>query len=129
MEAPNVPDDQLRDGDITNQTIKALNLVKDKPFFLWWAPMMPHVPHDAPSRHQEVASPANLSAPDYIVPSFRKEWAEREALSLGMVRWLDDEVGRLVEKIRELGWAAEKNLDEMCADAWKWQSANPNGYE
>ena len=29
----------------------------------------------------------------------------------------------------ELGWAAEKNLDEMCADAWKWQSTNPNGYE
>ena len=29
----------------------------------------------------------------------------------------------------ELGWAAERNLDEMCADAWKWQATNPNGYE
>jgi UDP-glucose 4-epimerase len=29
----------------------------------------------------------------------------------------------------ELNWVAEKNLDQMCADAWKWQSTNPNGYE
>jgi UDP-glucose 4-epimerase len=27
-----------------------------------------------------------------------------------------------------LGWKAEKNLDDMCADAWHWQSQNPNGY-
>ena len=30
---------------------------------------------------------------------------------------------------RELGWQAEKGIDEMCRDAWRWQSANPNGYE
>ncbi len=29
----------------------------------------------------------------------------------------------------ELGWKAELSLDEMCADSWRWQSANPNGYE
>ena len=29
----------------------------------------------------------------------------------------------------ELGWAAERGLEEMCADAWRWQSNNPNGYE
>jgi len=29
----------------------------------------------------------------------------------------------------ELGWAAERGLEEMCADAWHWQSNNPNGYE
>lgn len=30
---------------------------------------------------------------------------------------------------RELGWRARLGLDEMCADTWRWQSANPNGYE
>ena len=30
---------------------------------------------------------------------------------------------------RVLGWKAEKGLDEMCADTWRWQSQNPNGYE
>ena len=27
-----------------------------------------------------------------------------------------------------LGWNATRNLETMCADAWKWQSNNPNGY-
>lgn len=31
------------------------------------------------------------------------------------------------EKI--LGWKAEKNLEDMCRDAWRWQSKNPDGYE
>jgi len=29
---------------------------------------------------------------------------------------------------RELGWKAERDLYEMCRDAWRWQSANPDGY-
>ncbi|MCH5351959.1 MAG: UDP-glucose 4-epimerase GalE [Acutalibacter sp.] len=29
----------------------------------------------------------------------------------------------------ELGWKAEKTLDDMCADAWRWQRMNPNGFE
>ncbi|MCE1174389.1 MAG: UDP-glucose 4-epimerase GalE [Propionibacteriales bacterium] len=29
---------------------------------------------------------------------------------------------------RELGWQATRTLDEMCADTYRWQSANPNGY-
>ena len=29
----------------------------------------------------------------------------------------------------ELGWEAENGMEEMCADSWKWQSMNPNGYE
>ena len=28
----------------------------------------------------------------------------------------------------ELGWEAKRSLDEMCADAWRWQSQNPDGY-
>lgn len=28
----------------------------------------------------------------------------------------------------ELGWEAKRNLDDMCRDAWNWQSKNPNGY-
>lgn len=29
----------------------------------------------------------------------------------------------------ELNWEAKYTLDEMCRDAWKWQTQNPNGYE
>lgn len=29
---------------------------------------------------------------------------------------------------KELGWVAEKNLQEMCEDSWRWQINNPDGY-
>lgn len=29
---------------------------------------------------------------------------------------------------KELGWKAERGIDEMCADSWRWQSMNPSGY-
>ncbi len=28
-----------------------------------------------------------------------------------------------------LGWKAEKTLEDMCADGWRWQSSNPDGYQ
>ena len=28
----------------------------------------------------------------------------------------------------ELGWEAKRGIDDMCADGWRWQSMNPNGY-
>ena len=27
-----------------------------------------------------------------------------------------------------LGWKAERGLEQMCEDAWRWQSQNPEGY-
>jgi UDP-glucose 4-epimerase len=30
--------------------------------------------------------------------------------------------------LKELGWKADKNLADMVADTWNWQSKNPNGY-
>lgn len=30
---------------------------------------------------------------------------------------------------RELGWRAEYGIERMCADAWRWQKQNPNGFE
>lgn len=29
----------------------------------------------------------------------------------------------------ELGWEAKYGIDEMCADSYRWQSANPDGYQ
>ncbi|MCL2820801.1 MAG: UDP-glucose 4-epimerase GalE [Oscillospiraceae bacterium] len=30
---------------------------------------------------------------------------------------------------KELAWSAKKTLKEACADSWRWQKSNPNGYE
>jgi len=37
--------------------------------------------------------------------------------------WADPALARAT-----LGWEATRSLDAMCADAWRWQQGNPNGY-
>jgi UDP-glucose 4-epimerase len=37
--------------------------------------------------------------------------------------WADPKLARST-----LGWQAEKTIDDMCQDTWRWQSQNPNGY-
>ena len=32
------------------------------------------------------------------------------------------------QALQLLGWRAERDLASMCADAWRWQHDNPNGY-
>ncbi|MBO9330446.1 UDP-glucose 4-epimerase GalE [Achromobacter xylosoxidans] len=38
--------------------------------------------------------------------------------------WADPELAH-----RLLGWRAERTIEQMCADGWRWQSQNPKGYE
>ncbi len=33
-----------------------------------------------------------------------------------------------VKAKEKLNWQAEKTLEDMCKDSWRWQSNNPNGY-
>ena len=37
--------------------------------------------------------------------------------------WADPTLAR-----QELGWCATRGLEEMCADSWRWQEMNPDGY-
>jgi UDP-glucose 4-epimerase len=30
---------------------------------------------------------------------------------------------------KQLGWEAQRGVEEMCMDAWRWQEKNPYGYE
>ena len=30
--------------------------------------------------------------------------------------------------LRLLGWSAQRTLQDMCVDTWRWQSNNPEGY-
>lgn len=34
-----------------------------------------------------------------------------------------------VKALNEIGWVAKRGIDKMCADSWRWQFNNPNGYE
>lgn len=32
------------------------------------------------------------------------------------------------EAQNELGWTAERGIEDMCRYSWRWQRMNPNGY-
>lgn len=32
------------------------------------------------------------------------------------------------QALSKLGWRAQRSLEDMCTDAWRWQSKNPAGY-
>ncbi|MDD6154702.1 MAG: UDP-glucose 4-epimerase GalE [Eubacteriales bacterium] len=65
-----------------------------------------------------------------IVKAFRKASGVEIKYEIGPRRagdvqdcWAD---ATKAEKV--LGWTAKRGIEDMCRDAWNWQSKNPNGY-
>jgi iduronate 2-sulfatase len=73
------------------------------PMFIWWAPLMPHTPHNPPVQFLEMFDPKEIPVPDYIKPGDREEFIKKEHLSLAMEAWTDDEIGKLRTKLKEKG--------------------------
>lgn len=65
-----------------------------------------------------------------IVNSFMRVNQVEVPYSIGPRRPGDvDECWASTEKARRLlGWKAEKGLDDMMRDAWRWQRLHPKGY-
>lgn len=42
---------------------------------------------------------------------------------------IDKSFADTTKAYKELGWKAEKSLEDMCRDSWNWQKNNPNGYD
>lgn len=74
-----------------------------QPLFIWWAPLIPHTPHNPPQKYLELFDKDKIPVPDYITAENRKEFLKREHLSFAMEAWLDDGVGQLEEKLRDKG--------------------------
>jgi arylsulfatase A-like enzyme len=66
-----------------------LDSVGKAPFFLWYAPFLPHSPHNAP---------------DEAVARYRQDGrTEAQARYLANVEWFDDTVGELLDALRTRG--------------------------
>ena len=78
---------------------------REQPFFVWWAPALPHVPHDPPERLLARIPLASVPVPAWFEGDevARAEFRERERASLAMEAWLDEGVAQLREKLRALG--------------------------
>lgn len=65
-----------------------------KPFFLWYAPFLPHLPHNAPAKFRQIYE--------------RDSEVPRHAVSYyAACTWFDDTVGQLIEQVEQAGLAKE----------------------
>lgn len=96
-------DDGLRIGRQTMQPIfDFIDRAKDKPFFLWYAPFLPHTPHNPPARLLEHY--AGLPA--------------AQAKYYAMVEWLDETVGQLMAHLERKGIAGDTIVAYVADNGW-----------
>ncbi|MBM3875338.1 MAG: sulfatase [Verrucomicrobia bacterium] len=75
-----------------------------KPFFVWYAPMLPHTPHNPPERLLEKYRD---KAP---TPSVAKYWA--------MVEWFDETCGQLLDHLDRQGLAKDTVVAYVTDNGW-----------
>lgn len=76
----------------------------DQPFFIWYAPFLPHTPHNPPARLLEKYSD---SAPS---PSIAKYWA--------MCEWFDETCGDLLKYLDEKGLRDDTVIMYVTDNGW-----------
>ena len=66
-----------------------------------------------------------------MVHAFSKACGHEVAYKIGPRRAGDvqDSWADAAKAEKMLGWKAKRGIEEICCDAWKWQSNNPKGYE
>ncbi|WP_201750195.1 sulfatase family protein [Tautonia marina] len=84
---------------------------QDRPFFLWYAPFLPHTPHNPPERllerYQDVAP----------TPSIARYWA--------MIEWFDETCGELIDLIDEEGLAENTIILYVSDNGWTQDPEGP----
>jgi arylsulfatase A-like enzyme len=85
----------------------------EKPFFVWYAPFLPHTPHNPPER---------------LLRKYRdKGLSEPVAKYYAMCEWFDETCGRLLDHLGEKGVAANTLVAYVTDNGWI-QRPDRNGY-
>ncbi len=107
-------DEGLKIGRETMQPVfDFVDSAGDKPFFLWYAPFMPHTPHDPPAR---------------LLEKYQADGRpEAIAKYYAMVEWFDETVGQLLGHLDERG-LTENTLVLYVSDNGWVQPANPQDW-
>ncbi len=89
----------------TDEAVEFIRKNRERPFFLWWACGPPHDPLGAPPQYEKLYDPAALQ----MRPNWKEgiRGAERNAIGkyYGMITAIDDQVGRMMAMLKELGLA------------------------
>ena len=85
-DAPDVPDDELQDGEIAGVAVDRLTALKakDEPFFLAVGFLKPHLPNVAPKKYFDLYDAANLTLPaNRTRPTGAPAWALGQGIGTG----------------------------------------------
>jgi arylsulfatase A-like enzyme len=78
---------------ISQEALEFVGANRDRPFFLYFAPTLPHANNEAKKEGMEVPSDAPYSA---------EKWPQAQKNHAAMITRLDADVGRLLDKLKEL---------------------------
>jgi uncharacterized sulfatase len=87
-------------------------LEEEKPFFLWYAPFLPHRPHNPPDSLFQKYLPTAPS--EYVA----KYWA--------MCEWFDQTCGELMDYIEQKGQAKNTLFVYVCDNGWVQREDDPS---
>jgi uncharacterized sulfatase len=78
--------------------------LENKPFYLWYAPFLPHTPHNPPQRLLEKYIDLNVS--------------ESVAKYYAMIEWFDETCGELINFLEEKGLRENTLIYYLCDNGW-----------
>ena len=78
---------------ITKEALGFIESNRDRPFFLYFAPTLPHANNEAKKEGMEIPSDAPYTA---------EKWPQPQKNHAAMITRLDTDVGRLLDKLKEL---------------------------
>jgi uncharacterized sulfatase len=88
-------------------------LKEKKPFFLWYAPFLPHRPHNPPAR---------------LFEKYKKKTdSEHLAKYWAMIEWFDETCGQLFDLIDDKGLTENTLFVYVCDNGWR-QNPKKSGY-
>ena len=82
----------------------------EQPFFVYYAPFLPHTPHNPPERILKKYAPGGGNRFASKSPSIRKYYA--------MCEWFDETCGRLIDKVEELDETDNTIFVYCCDNGW-----------
>jgi arylsulfatase A-like enzyme len=87
-----------------------LALSEEKPFLLWYAPLLPHTPHNPPDR---------------LLDKYRKPGRAADvARYYAMCEWFDETCGALLRHLDEKGLTEKTMVIYICDNGWAATSTN-----
>jgi len=102
-----------RKGLDTINNFVNLSLKEKKPFFLWYAPFLPHRPHNPPAR---------------LFEKYKKKTdSEHLAKYWAMIEWFDETCGQLFDMFEEKGLTENTLFVYVCDNGWA-QNPEKSGY-